>query len=88
MRDGGRVRIVVGDDERIGCCDHVHGAERGAESGDGDVDGDVGERWDEVGDGNDHDYGGIRTGGSRDDFTEGDGIGAESIAGADGNGVE
>ena len=86
VRDGGRVRIAVGDDKCFGHCDHLYGAERGAESGDGDADGHVGDGWDEVGVGDDHDHVGlVGRECQRNDFAEGDGIGAESIGGADGN---
>jgi hypothetical protein len=80
LRDGERVRFVVGDDERFGKCGDVHSARGGAESGDGDVDGNVGERWDEVGVGDDHDYVGGAEQCQRGDFAEGDGIGVESVA--------
>jgi hypothetical protein len=87
LRDGEWMRIVVGDDERFGNGDCVHGACGGAESGDRDADGDVGERWDEVGFGGDHDWRG-NGGRRRDDLAEGDRIGAESGAGVDGDGGE
>jgi len=86
VRDGERVRIAFGNNERFGRCDHVYGTERGAESGDGDADGDVGDGWDEVGVGDDHNHVGHATDRSRgDDYAEGDGIGAESVVGTDGN---
>jgi hypothetical protein len=85
VRNGGWMRIVVGNDKRFGNGDYVYGARGGAESGDGDVDCDVGERWDEVSFGDSHDWDGA--GWRRcDDHTEGDGVGCESGAGADGDG--
>ena len=82
--------VVVGDDERFGNGGDVHGACGGAESGDGDADGDIGERWDEVGVGDDHDYfeWAATDGSGGDDFAEGDGIGGEPVAGTDGDGDE
>ena len=89
VHDGWRMRIVVSNDECFGKCSDVHGACGGAESGDGGADGNVGDGRNEVGVGDDHDYvGDGRRQRQRDDFAEGDGIGAESIFGADGNGGE
>jgi hypothetical protein len=87
VRNGGWMRIVVGDDQRFGNGNHVYGARGGAESGDGDVDGDVGERRNEVGFGDDHDWSGAGWC-QCDDLTEGDGLGGESSAGVDGDGGE
>ena len=88
VRDGGRVRSAVGDDGRFGSGGDVHGACCGAEPRDGDTDGDVGERWDEVGVGGDHDYieWAATDGRGGDGFAEGDGAGGEPVAGADGDG--
>lgn len=85
MRDSGGVRRGVADKQRIGNGCDVYGACDGAESGDGDADGDVGERWDEVGVGNDHgDGGGAAANGSQcDDHANGHGIGVESGASAE-----
>src|ERR1700748_3608572 len=89
VRDGEWLRLAVGDDGRVGHGGDVHGAGDGAESGDGDTDGDVGDRRDEVGVGDDHDYGERAGGpGERDDFAEGNGIGAEPVGGIDGDGDE
>ncbi len=82
------MRSAVGNDERFRCCDHVHGSGRGAESGDGDVDGNVSERRNEVGIRDDHDHIGRGQQRECDDFAEGDGIGAKSVARADGDADE
>jgi hypothetical protein len=84
LRDGWRMRIVVSNDECFGKCSDVHGACGGAESGDGDVDGDFGDGRDEVGVGDDYDYvGDVEWQRQRNDFAEGDGIGAQSVAWTD-----
>ncbi len=89
MRDGERMRVVVGDDERIGNGDCLYGAERGAEPRDGDIDGNIGDRWHEVGIGDDHDN--VERAGracERNDYAEGNGIGAEPVVGFDGDSDE
>ena len=79
------MRIVVGDVECFGKCSDVHGARGGAESGDGDADGDFGDGRNEVGISDDYDYVRFAEQYQRDDFAEGDGIGAESVAWTDGD---
>jgi hypothetical protein len=65
VRDSGRMRIAVSNNCCIGNGCDLHGACRSTEPGDGNVVGDVGKRWDEVGVGDRDDHGGDSAPGER-----------------------
>jgi hypothetical protein len=83
------LRIFVGDDEHLGNGDQLYGASGGAESSDGNADGYIGKRWNEVGVGNDYgDVGCANNWNGRDDFAGCGGTGAESSCCAERDGGE